>query len=80
MFMSYQEKGFFTFMEQVSESSFKIQENVPKSVEELIEVTQSGPAKTKNGKPLIVLKTTQGRQFVNLEGWPKNIFMEILQP
>ena len=78
--MSYQEKGFFTFLEQVSESSFKIQENVSESAEELIEVAQSGPAKTKNGKPLIVLKTTQGRQFVNLEGWPKNIFMEILEP
>ncbi len=76
--MSYQEKGFFTFLEQVGESSFKIQENVPKSVEELIEIDQSCPAKTKNGKPLIVLKTTQGRQFVSLEGWPKNIFMEIL--
>jgi len=77
--MSYQEKGFFTFLEQVGESSFKIQENVSESVEELIEIDQSGPAKTKNGKPLILLKTTQGRQFVNLEGWPKNIFMEILQ-
>ena len=77
--MSYQERGFFTFLEQVSESSFKIQENVPKSVEQLIEIAQSGPAKTKNGKPLILLKTTQGRQFVSLEGWPKNIFMEILQ-
>jgi len=61
MFMSYQEKGFFIFLEQVDESSFKIQENVPKSVEELIEIDQSGPAKTKNGKPLILLKTTQGR-------------------
>ena len=77
--MSYQERGFFTFLEQVSESSFKIQENVPKSVEQLIEIDQSGPAKTKNGKPLIVLKTTQGRQFVSLDEWPKNIFMEILQ-
>ncbi len=77
--MSYQERSFFTFMEQVSESSFKIQENVPKSVEELIEIDQSGPAKTKKGEPLILLKTTLGRQFVNLEGWPKNIFMEILQ-
>ncbi len=77
--MSYQEKHFFTFLEQISESSFKIQENVSKSAEELIEVAQSGPAKTTNGKPLIVLKTTQGRQFVSLEEWPKNIFMEILQ-
>jgi len=77
--MSYQKRGFFTFREQVNESSFKIQENVPESVEELIEITQSGPAKTKNGKPLILLMTTDGRQFVSLEEWPKNIFMEILQ-
>ena len=77
--MSYQEKGFFTFLEQVSESSFKIKENVPNSVEQLIEITQSGPAKTKNGKPLILLMTADGRQFVSLEEWPKNIFMEILQ-
>ena len=77
--MSYQEKGFFTILEQVSESSFKIQENVPESAEELIEIAQTGSAKTKNGKPLIVFKTTQGRQFVRLEGWPRNVFMEILQ-
>ncbi len=77
--MSYQKRGFFTILDQVSESSFKIQENVPESVETLIEISQLGPAKTKNGKPLILLKTTQGRQFVSLEEWPKNIFMEILQ-
>ena len=77
--MSYQKRGFFTILDQVSESSLKIQENVPESVETLIEISQLGPAKTKNGKPLIVLKTTQGRQFVSLEEWPKNIFMEILQ-
>ncbi len=77
--MSYQKRGFFTILDQVSESSLKIQENVPESVETLIEIAQLGPAKTKNGNPLILLKTTQGRQFVNLERWPKNIFMEILQ-
>ncbi len=77
--MSYQTRGFFILRRKVSESSYKIQENVPESVETLIEISQLGPAKTKNGKPLILLKTTQGRQFVNLEGWPKNIFMEILQ-
>ncbi len=78
--MSYQKRGFFTIRGKVSESSYKIQENVPESAEELIEIVQAGPAKTKNGKPLILLKTTQGRQFVSLEEWPKNIFMEILQP
>ncbi len=77
--MSYQKRGFFTFREKVNESSFKIQENITESIEELIEITQSGPAKTKNGKPLILLMTTDGRQFVNLEGWPTTIFMEILQ-
>jgi len=77
--MSYQKRGFFTIRRKVSESSYKIQENVPESAEELIEIAQSGPAKTKNGKPLILLKTTDERQFVNLEGWPKTIFMEILQ-
>ena len=77
--MSYQEKGFFTFIEQGSESNFKIKENVPESTEQLIEIAKSGPAKTKNGKPLILLMTTDGRQFVSLEEWPKNIFMEILQ-
>ncbi len=77
--MSYQKRGFFTFRGKVSESSYKIQENVSESAEELIEIAQAGPAKTKNGKPLILLKTTQGRQFVSLEEWPKNIFMEILQ-
>ncbi len=77
--MSYQKRGFFTFRGKVSESSYKIQENVPESAEELIEIVQAGPAKTKNGTPLILLMTTDGRQFVNLEGWPKTIFMEILQ-
>ena len=77
--MSFQAKGFFTILGHVGGSGFRILENVPESVEELIEIDQSGPAKTKNGKLLILLKTTQGRQFVSLEGWPKNIFMEILQ-
>ncbi len=77
--MSYQKRGFFTIRGKVSESSYKIQENVPESAEELIEIVQAGPAKTKNGTPLIILMTTDGRQFVSLEGWPKTIFMEILQ-
>ncbi len=77
--MSYQKRGFFTIRGKVSESSYKIQENVPESAEELIEIVQAGPAKTKNGTPLILLMTTDGRQFVSLEGWPKTIFMEILQ-
>jgi len=77
--MSYQKRGFFTIRGKVSESSYKIQENVPESAEKLIEIVQAGPAKTKNGTPLILLMTTEGRQFVNLKGWPKNIFMEILQ-
>ncbi len=77
--MSYQKRGFFTIRGKVSESSYKIQENVPESAEELIEIVQAGPAKTKNGTPLILLMTTDGRQFVNLEGWPTTIFMEILQ-
>jgi len=77
--MSSQERGFFTILEEVSESSFKIQENAPESVEELIEIAKSGPAKTKNGKPLIVFSTTQGRLFARLEEWPKNLLVEIPQ-
>ncbi len=76
--MSYQKRGFFTIRGKVSESSYKIQENVPESAEELMEIVQAGPAKTKNGTPLILFMTTDGRQFVSLEGWPKTIFMEIL--
>jgi len=77
--MSSQEKGYFTILKQVSESSLKIQENVPESVEELIEIDQSGSAKTKEGIPVIVIKTTQGRQFARLQDWPKNLLMEIPQ-
>ncbi len=77
--MSSQEKGYFTILNQVSESSLKIQENVPESVEELIEIDQSGSAKTKEGIPVIVIKTTQGRQFARLQEWPKNLLMEIPQ-
>ena len=77
--MSYQEKGYFTIQGRISESSFKIQENVPESVEELIEIAKSGPAKTKDGKPIIVFNTTQGRLFARVEGWPKNLLMEIPQ-
>lgn len=77
--MSTQEKGFFTILEQVSELNFKIQENVPNSVEESIEITHSGPAKTEDGKTVIVLKTTQGRNFARLEEWPKNLLLEIPQ-
>ncbi len=77
--MSYQEKSYFTILGRISESSFKIKENVPESVEELIEIAQSGPGKTEDGKSLIVFKTTQGRQFARLEEWPKNLFLEILK-
>ncbi len=77
--MSSQERGFFTILEAISESSFKIQENFPESVEELIEIAKSGPAKTENGKPLIVFNTTKGRLFARLEEWPKNLLVEIPQ-
>lgn len=77
--MSSEEKGFFTILEQVNESSFKIQENVPNASQETIEVAQSGSAKTQDGKPAVVFKTTQGRQFARLEEWPKNILLEIPQ-
>jgi len=77
--MSSQEKGFFTILEQVSESSIKIQENVPESVEELIEVAQSATAKTEDKQPIIIFKTTQGRQFLRLQEWPKNVLLEVQQ-
>jgi len=75
--MSSQEKGYFTILKQISESSLKIQENVSRSVEELIEIDQSGTAKTKEGLPVILIKTTQGRHFIRLQEWPKNLLMEI---
>lgn len=77
--MSSEEKGFFTILEQVGESGFKIQENVPEAATELIEIAQSGTAKTEDGKPAIVLKTTEGRQFARLDDWPKNLLLEIPQ-
>ena len=77
--MSYQKRGFFTFREQVNESSFKIQENVPESVEEVIEIAQSSTTKTEDKQPVILLKTTQGRQFLRLEEWPKNLLLEVQQ-
>jgi len=75
--MSSQERGFFTILEQISETSLKIQENVSGSVEEVIEIDQSGTAKTKEGLPVILINTTQGRQFIRLQEWPKNLLMEI---
>ncbi len=33
-------------------------------------------AKTEDGKPVIVLKTTQGRQFVRVGEWPENLLFE----
>ncbi len=77
--MSSQEKGYFTILDEESGSSFKIQENVPESVEELIEIAKSGPTKTKDGKPLSVFSTTQGRLFARLDEWPKNLLVEIPQ-
>jgi len=70
-------KNFFRILEQVNESSLKIQENIPESVEELIEIVQTRPAEDQNGKPAIVYITTQGRQFARLEEWPKNRLWEI---
>jgi hypothetical protein len=77
--MSYQKRGFFTILNQVSESSLKIQENVPESVEEVIEIAQSSTTKTEDKQPVILLKTTQGRQFLRLEEWPKNLLLEVQQ-
>jgi len=75
--MSSQERGYFTILKQISEFSLKIQENVSESVEEVIEIDQSGTAKTKEGLPVIIMKTTQGRHFIRLQEWPKNLLMEI---
>ncbi len=77
--MSSQEKGFFIILGQVGESSIKIQENVPESVEEVIEIAKSDTAKTEDGKPVILLKTTQGRQFLRVEEWQKNLLLEVQQ-
>ncbi len=77
--MSSQEKGFFIILGQVGESSIKIQENVPESVEEVIEIAQSSTTKTEDKQPVILLKTTQGRQFLRLEEWPKNLLLEVQQ-
>ena len=77
--MSTSEKGFFTVLEQLDETKLKIQENIPESVEESIEIAQTGPAKTQDGKDAVVLKTTEGRQFARLEEWPGNLLLEIPQ-
>ena len=77
--MSSQEKGFFMILGLVGESSIKIQENVPESVEEVIEIVQSSTTKTEDKQPVILLKTTQGRQFLRLEEWPKNLLLEVQQ-
>ena len=75
--MSTSEKGFFTILEHVGESNFKIQENIPDSVEELIEISDSGRSETQDGKTAILLKTTKGRSFARLDEWPKNLLLEI---
>lgn len=75
--MSTNEKGFFKILEQTNESNFKIQENIPNSVAESIEIAQSGPAKTQDGKPATLFKTTEGRQFARLEEWPNDVLMEL---
>lgn len=77
--MSSQERGFFTILGQEDDTKLKIQENVPESAEQFIEITQSGPAKTQDGKDAVVLKTTEGRQFAQLEEWPNNLLLEITQ-
>jgi len=77
--MSSQAEGYFTILEQVAGSGLKIQENIPESVEELIEIDKAYGGKTEDGKPLIVFKTTQGRQFVRLEEWAGNLLLEIPQ-
>lgn len=74
---SHDEKGFFTIVEQVDKSNYKIQENIPNSVEEPIEISQSVPAKTQDGKVATVFKTVQGRQFARLDEWPKNLLLEV---
>ena len=74
--MSFQAKSFFTILGHIGGSGFRILENVPESVEELIEIAQSDTAKTEDGKPVIVLKTTQGRQFVRVGEWPENLLFE----
>ena len=75
--MSIDEKGFFTILEQASESNFKIQENVPDAVAESIEIAQAGPAKTQDGKSATLFKTTEGRNFARLDEWPDNLLLEI---
>lgn len=77
--MSASEKGFFTVLEQLGKTKIKIQENVPESVEESIEIAQTGPAKTQDGKDAILLTTNEGRQFARLEEWPGNLLLEIPQ-
>ena len=75
--MSKPEEGFFTILEQLGETEYKIQENVPNSPKESIEISQSGKATTQDGKDALVLKTTQGRQFARLNEWPDNLLLEI---
>lgn len=78
LFMSaHEDKGFFTIVEQVNESNYKIQENIPNAVEESIDIAQSSPAKTQDGKAVTLFKTLQGRQFARLEDWPKNLLLEV---
>ena len=75
--MSQNEKGFFRILEQKTESNYKIQENIPNSEAESIEIVQSGPAKTQDGKSATLFKTTQGRQFARLDEWPNDILLEL---
>ncbi len=75
--MSSQEKGFFIILGQVNESSIKIQENVPESVEDLIEIAEIHHTENQDKQPAILFKTTQGRQFLRLEEWQKNLLLEV---
>ena len=77
--MSEQQKGYFTILDQPTENTLKIQENVADSAQQEVEIAQAGSITTQDGKPANIFKTTQGRHFVRLDEWPNGLLLEVQQ-
>ena len=79
LIMSEQQRNFYTILEQPTETVLKIKENIPESTIQEVEIAQTGSAKTEDGKPASLFRTTHGRNFVQLEEWPNSLLLEVQQ-
>ena len=77
--MNEQQPNYYTILEQPSQTVLKIKENIPESTIQEVEIAQTGSAKTEDGRPASLLRTTHGRSFVQLEEWPNSLLLEVKQ-